>query len=234
MNKYNKLVSLISATAFLLVVVALPSPAAASHDGTSTPHALTCTPQSVSVNPNQQVTFTASGGDGNYVWSAPQMAPRTGAELTVYYPWAGSSVVSVSSAGQTANCNVTIVGEVLGDATLACVPSQSTVAIGQVVTFSAVGGDGNYVWSAPGVASRTGSTFTAFYPQAGQSSVTVASAGQTATCNVTIAGAVLGGQTPGLPNTGMGGDATNLFLNLGVLLALSGMTTLVLRKRMAK
>lgn len=124
-------------------------------------------------------------------------------------------------------------GSVLGAATttLSCGPSSRTVATGQLATFSASGGNGNYVWTAPQMAARSGNTLTVFYTTPGTSSVTVASGSQTATCNVTITGSVLGDNTtPGLPNTGAGGNMT-LLLNMGVVLALSGITTMIVRKR---
>lgn len=126
-------------------------------------------------------------------------------------------------------------GSVLGAATttLSCGPSSRTVATGQLTTFSATGGNGNYVWTAPQMAPRSGNTLTVFYTSPGNSSVTVTSGSQTATCNVTITGSVLGDTTPGLPNTGLGGNMT-LLLNMGVVLALSGITTMIVRKRVAR
>lgn len=124
-------------------------------------------------------------------------------------------------------------GSVLGAATttLSCGPSARTVATGALTTFSASGGNGNYVWTAPQMAARSGNTLTVYYTSPGNSSVTVTSGGQSATCLVTITGSVLGDTTnPGLPNTGMGGNM-NLLLNMGVVLALSGITTMIIRKR---
>jgi hypothetical protein len=125
-------------------------------------------------------------------------------------------------------------GNVLGAATsdLSCGPALRSATPGQLVTFTASGGSGDYVWTAPNMTARSGNQLTVFYPSAGTSSVTLTSAGQSVTCNVNILGSVLGDQTgtPGLPNTGMGGNL-NLLLNLGVVLALSGITTMILRKR---
>lgn len=71
---------------------------------------LTCSPSNSSVLPAQQITFTATGGTGTYTWSAPNMTPQSGPQLTVYYPIPGTSTVTVTSGTQTAVCTVTILG----------------------------------------------------------------------------------------------------------------------------
>ncbi len=92
--------------------------------------------------------------------------------------------------------------------TLACSPASTTAAPGRSVTFTATGGDGNYVWSGQNlnVSNPTGSQFMVSYPNPGTYVITAASAGQTANCSVTVAAASGGTATttPGFPNTGGG------------------------------
>ena len=86
-----------------------------------------------------------------------------------------------------------------------CTPATYALPAGQSVTLSASGGDGNYVWSSPGlvVTNPTGTNFTVNFNAAGTYPVTVTSAGGSATCSVTVEAATTVTSTPpGLPNTG--------------------------------
>lgn len=231
---YKKITSIIAVTAFVLLAT-IPATSFAADP------ILTCTPSTANVAIGQQITFTASGGNGTYAWNAPSMVTQTGSQLTVYYPLSGTSSVIVSSGGQTAICNVTIAGPV-GIPTLSCGPLTRTVAIGANTTFTATGGTGSYVWSAPQMTPRTGNLLTVSYASAGNSTMTVTSGTQTATCNVVITGGVASAvpvaptvqATPGLPNTGLGGSSNALLLNMGIVLGLSGITTLFVNKKFKK
>jgi hypothetical protein len=72
---------------------------------------LTCTPAAQSVNINNTAAFTATGGDGNYVWSGQNLniMNAVGTGFQVSYPSAGTRVISVSSAGQTTSCSLNVV-----------------------------------------------------------------------------------------------------------------------------
>ena len=231
----KKIISSLAITAFVLFGAFAPISSYAADP------VLTCTPTTANVAIGQQITFTATGGNGTYAWNAPSMVTQTGSQLTVYYPLSGTSSVIVSSGGQTAVCNVTIAGPV-GIPTLSCGPLTRSVAIGANTTFSATGGTGNYVWNAPQMTPRTGNQLTVSYASAGNSTMTVTSGTQTATCNVVITGGVASAipvmptvqTTPGLPNTGMGGASSALLLNMGMVLGLSGITTLFVNKKMKK
>lgn len=228
---YKKIISFVAIAAFVFFA-AYPIASFAADP------ALTCSPSSANVAVGQQVTFTASGGNGTYSWNAPGMATQSGSSLTVYYPWSGGSFLTVSSGNQTAVCNVTITGSVLGDSTLSCGPLTRSVAVGVRTTFAASGGTGSYVWTAPQMTPQTGSTLTVYYPYAGNSSVTVTSGGQSTTCLIAITGGTSGTPsptpTPGLPNTGQGGALNTLLLNLGMVLGLSGITALFVNKKINK
>lgn len=228
---YKKIVSFVAIAAFAFFA-AYPIASYAADP------VLTCSPSSANVAVGQQISFTAAGGNGTYSWNGPGMATQSGSVLTVYYPWSGGSFLTVSSGNQTAVCNVTITGSVLGANTLSCGPLTRSVAVGVETSFTATGGTGSYVWTAPQMTPQTGSTLTVYYPYGGSSSVTVSSGRQSAICFVTITGGTAGTpgtpSTPGLPNTGMGGASSILFLNTGIVLALSGITTMIVRKRMAR
>lgn len=168
--------------------------------------ALTCSPSTVSMGLNQSATFTASGGNGSYVWSGQNLVVNnpTGNQFTVSYPAAGSYTITVASAGLTANCTMNV--GTVANGTLSCMPATQTVVAGQNATFTASGGNGNYVWTSPDLSinNPTGSGFTASFAGTGSKSVMVSSAGQTATCYTTVVAASGGTVTPGLPNTGGG------------------------------
>jgi PKD domain len=91
---------------------------------------------------------------------------------------------------------------------VACSAPTYMFPAGQGVTLSATGGNGSYTWSSPGlvITNPTGSSFTVTFNRAGTYPVTVASAGASSTCTLTVTAATTGGGTttgtPGLPNTG--------------------------------
>jgi uncharacterized repeat protein (TIGR01451 family) len=73
-------------------------------------------------------------------------------------------------------------------AQLVCSPANQTVNINQAASLSATGGNGSYVWSAPGASAQTvsGQTISVTYNNSGSKSVQVTSGSQTATCNVQV------------------------------------------------
>jgi hypothetical protein len=73
---------------------------------------------------------------------------------------------------------------------LACSTASSSVAVNQAVVVTATGGNGTYAWSGTDLAitNAGGTQFAVSYPNAGTYPITVASAGETATCNVNVEG----------------------------------------------
>lgn len=171
---------------------------------------LTCSVASSTVNTNQAAIFSAVGGNGSYSWSGPNLnvTNSAGSQFAVSYPTPGTYPITVTSAGQTASCNMTVVaGPSTG--TLSCAPGTQNVTLGQTASVSATGGNGTYTWSSPDVTitNPNGSGFSVNYATAGLKTLTVTSAGLSATCAVNVlgSGAVIPPPvTPGLPNTGGG------------------------------
>ncbi len=129
---------------------------------TARPIALACTPSDTSVAVGSLVTFNASGGSGNYTWSAPGAVNMTGSGSTfaTSYSSVGSKIVTLTSGSETANCSaITVTSAAVP---LACVASRTSAYQDQQVTFTASGGTGSYAWSSPNGApvSGTGATFT--------------------------------------------------------------------------
>ncbi len=94
-------------------------------------------------------------------------------------------------------------------APVVCTPASASATVGQPVTFSASGGDGNYVWAGQNltVTNPTGLQFTVSYPNPGAYTITVTSAGQSSNCLLTVAapsGVPAPTAPPGLPETGEG------------------------------
>lgn len=172
---------------------------------------LGCSVAGSSVGVNQAAILTATGGNGTYVWSGPSLNVTNsgGTQFAVSYPTVGTYPITVTSAGQSATCNVNVVGAAATGG-LACFPVTQNVTLGQTATVSASGGNGSYVWSSPdlSIANPTGSGFSANYASIGVQTLTVTSGGLTTTCaiNVLANGTVIAPTpvTPGLPNTGGG------------------------------
>jgi len=173
---------------------------------------VTCSVNSSSVNVDQAAILTATGGNGTYSWSGPNLSVTnsTGSQFAVTYPSVGTYPITVSSEGLSATCNVNVVTAPVGS--LSCSPAVQNVTLGQVASVSASGGNGSYTWSSPDltISNPTGSGFSADYASSGFKTLTVSSAGLTATCAVNvIAGTVTTPPvttpvTPGLPDTGGG------------------------------
>jgi len=173
---------------------------------------LTCSAGAASVNTNQAMTLTATVGNGTYAWSGQNLnvTNSAGSQFAVSYPNPGVYPVTVTSAGQSATCNVNVVAStVTGD--LTCFPVTQSVTLGGAINVSASGGNGTYTWSSPdlSISNPSGSGFSANFGSTGLKTLTVTSAGLVATCtvNVLASGTVIPPvTTPGLPNTGGGYD----------------------------
>lgn len=148
-------------------------------------------------------TFSASGGNGTYVWSATDLniTNPSGTTFTATYTTPGIHSLNATSNGQVGTCNFIVQPSVPGTTSpVSCSAVASTITLGQTASFNASGGNGAYVWSAPDlqISNPAGSGFNANWTSSGLHTMTVTSNGQSATCSVTI----LPLTTPGLPNTG--------------------------------
>ena len=172
--------------------------------------AVSCSVSSASVLPNQAAIFTAAGGSGSYVWSGTNLSitNATGNQFAVSYPDPGVYPITVTSAGQSATCIMTVAGTVASGA-LICSPAVQNVTLGQNATFAATGGTGTYIWSSPDltITNSGGTGFIASYASTGLKTMSVSSGGVSTTCLVNVlAGAPLPPVVipPGLPETGGG------------------------------
>ena len=80
-----------------------------------------CSPSTQTAAVGQTVTFSATGGDGTYTWSAPEvtLANPIGLNLQVHYATPGTRNITVYSAGQSSVCSLNVTGSVLGAYTYA-------------------------------------------------------------------------------------------------------------------
>lgn len=169
---------------------------------------LSCSAALSSVGVNQSNTMTATGGNGVYYWSGPSLSVTNsaGSQFAVSYPNPGVYTLTVTSAGQTATCNTTVVAAVSGG--LVCSPATQNVTLGQTAGVTASGGNGTYTWSSPDVTinNPNGSGFSVSYASTGVKILTVSSNGASATCaiNVLASTGTVTPVTPSLPATGGG------------------------------
>ena len=169
---------------------------------------LTCSLVATTVTTNQAEILTATGGNGTYSWSGANLdtTNSTANKFAVNFPTPGTYTVTVASAGQTANCSIHVVAAPVTNS-VGCSPVVQSVALGEAASFSAAGGNGAYVWTAPdlNITNGTGPVFTAKYASSGLKILTVTSAGLSASCATNVLGsASTPPSTPGLPNTGGG------------------------------
>jgi hypothetical protein len=171
---------------------------------------LSCSVNLPSVVADQAAILTATGGNGTYSWSGPDLNVTNsgGSQFAVSYPQIGTYPITVTSAGLTSTCDVNVVAAPVTGG-LACYPAVQNVTLGQTATVSASGGNGTYTWSSPdlSIADPYGSGFSANYASTGLQTLTVTSAGLTTTCaiNVLSGGIVTSpAPTPALPDTGGG------------------------------
>jgi hypothetical protein len=172
---------------------------------------LSCSVAGTSVLANQAAIITATGGNGTYFWSGPNLnvTNSAGSQFAVSYPNVGVYPITVASAGQTTTCNVNVVAAAATSG-LNCFPAVQNVTLGQTAGVSATGGNGTYIWSSPdlSIANPNGSGFSASYASTGLKTLTVTSGGLVTTCVVNVL--VNNGTpspipvTPNLPNTGGG------------------------------
>jgi hypothetical protein len=169
---------------------------------------LTCSSSVSSVAVNQAEVLTATGGNGAYLWSGPNLTVTNtaGSQLAVSYNAPGVYPITVASAGQTATCNVNVLAGTTSTGALSCFPATQNVTLGQVASVSATGGNGVYAWSSPdlNIANPNGSGFAANYATTGMKTLTVSSNGLVTTCAINVVAPVGTPSTPGLPNTGGG------------------------------
>ncbi|MFH0890773.1 MAG: hypothetical protein V1856_01940 [Candidatus Liptonbacteria bacterium] len=204
--KINKKYTLLS----LVTVITVMGMSIGSLGFAQTVTPLVCTVGVSSVRANQAEILTATGGNGTYFWSGPNLniTNTAGNQFAVSYPTPGTYLVTVASAGQTATCSVTVVA---GPSTgvLSCSPAVQNVTLGQTISVSALGGDGTYVWASPDltIINPNGSGFSANYASSGLKTLTVRSAGLMDTCAINVLSNVTPTPvpvTPGLPSTGGG------------------------------
>ncbi|MEK7583147.1 MAG: hypothetical protein AAB483_01940 [Patescibacteria group bacterium] len=67
-----------------------------------------CSPSNQNINMNQYVSFSATGGNGTYSWSAPTGNPsgNTGSSFSTTYGSTGTKIVTVTSGNQSDTCSV--------------------------------------------------------------------------------------------------------------------------------
>jgi len=172
---------------------------------------LTCSVGAATVQANQAAIVTATGGNGTYFWSGPNLnvTNSAGSQFAVSYPNPGTYPITVQSAGQSAMCNVNVVAAP-STGGLSCFPVVQNVTLGQTATVSATGGNATYVWSSPdlSILNPNGSGFSANYASIGVKTLTVTSAGLIATCAINVladsVAPVPPPVTPSFPNTGGG------------------------------
>ncbi len=193
-----------------MLTVAGMSIGAFSFAQTITP--LGCSVGASSVTGAQAVILTATGGNGSYFWSGQNLnvTNSAGNQFAVSYPNPGVYPITISSAGQTATCNVNVAASA-STGSIACTPAVQTVSLGNTVAVAVAGGNGVYNWTSPDltIADPGGSGFRANYATSGLKTLTVTSAGLTATCAVNVLSnrvpsPIPAPVTPGLPNTGGG------------------------------
>lgn len=146
-----------------------------------------CSPATQSAGIFANVSVSGGGGNGTYSWSAPNSTVTSGAggTFTTSYPTGGIYTITLTSGGVTANCQVNVI---VDPQPPICAPATQTVGLNAPATFTASQGNGTFSWSAPGSSNPSGSgtNFSAAYSSQGSYTVTVTSAGQTATCLVNV------------------------------------------------
>ena len=72
--------------------------------------AVTCSPATQTVQTGTVAGFSATGGDGNFSWSAPSGSPNSGsgANFSTTYSNGQNKTVTVTSNGQSATCSVSL------------------------------------------------------------------------------------------------------------------------------
>lgn len=178
---------------------------------------LQCAPSVQSVSSGDFVSFTAysSNTTNQLTWSAVGGNPSYGYGATFgtrfYVTGSETRTVTVSDGYQTAACTVYVYGATptytwtptpTPWTTLQCAPSYSSVTSGDVVSLNAWGGNGSYYWTTTdgNPSSGWGSVFSTRFYNYGSTTVnrtvTVTSAGQSASCAVNVYGSTYWTPTP--------------------------------------
>lgn len=103
-----------------------------------------CSPSVQNANVNDFVTFSASGGNGNYSWStSADGSPSfgSGSSFGTRFVTPGNKFVIVSSNGRTSQCLVQI-GSVLGASTVITGPTETAAAAAGIGFLGALGAYG--------------------------------------------------------------------------------------------
>ena len=147
---------------------------------------------SSTANINQPVNFVASGGNGQFSWSAIGGNPsaQTQSSVTTFstsFQASGNYVVKLTSNGETVSCpGVTIIVETLPTS---CSVSPQIVDINNAVLFTASGGDSQqYSWTVSGgaITSYNGKIFSTTFNTPGTYTATVTSGGKSGNCSVQV------------------------------------------------
>jgi hypothetical protein len=150
---------------------------------------ISCTPANQTINIGDTASFTATGGDGAFHWTASGGSPSTGSGSSFQstYSTSGSKNVLVNdNSGHSAQCNVQVNPIIVGAPV--CNPSSQNANIDETVNFSATGGNSSFHWSASGgsPSSGNGSSFNTEYGYEGTYTVTVTSNGLSDQCIVHV------------------------------------------------
>jgi hypothetical protein len=174
---------------------------------------LSCSPSFQSANVGDFVNFNARGGSGVYTWLTGGSTSPTvgiGSSFVSGFSTSGTKVVVVTSSdGQSAGCTVNIqsmsstptyfpipaptplpISAASPFDPISCSPSFQTASFGQPVTFTANGGNGQFLWgvsSNGSPSSGTGSVFTTVFSKSGFKVVNVLGGdGQSVGCTVNV------------------------------------------------
>ncbi len=152
-----------------------------------------CTPVNQTANINQTVYFAATGGNGNFNWSAPGSTnggTTNSSSFNTAYSNSGDKNVTVSSGGKSAVCHVNVLP--VQPQTLTCSPNYQTVNIGAMAHFNAIGGTAPYSWQALDSTNQSGagSSFSTSYTSAFSGATKLvrltSNDGQVANCQVLV------------------------------------------------
>jgi hypothetical protein len=103
-------VSVVSGTETSTCAVNVLPAASTGTPGDTTPGATLCSPVTQTATVGQTVTFTATGGNGAYVWSATDLSlvNPTGAGFRATYGASGTHIVTVTSNGRSSSCTINV------------------------------------------------------------------------------------------------------------------------------
>ena len=127
---------------------------------------VSCDVSDTSVNVGENVKFSASGsgGVGGYTYSWSNDVSGSGETITRSFNNPGSYAAKVTATDSNGNkasksCPVVVVKEVDQDLNLTCTVSDTSIKVGNSVTYTAnaTGGSGNYSYSWNGAVDGTGS-----------------------------------------------------------------------------